>query len=236
MRAWKKGMTVLLAAGLLAGCLLAAGCGKPADAYQPYRDRISELRNVFYGGESEHFEVEVYAGRREDPFRADGVAESTEPFFLILVFPKLNLERKDLSVSFEADRLYQAKLIKNPAFDSYAYDFGKVERLSGNFNLEVSCENFIEEVTLLRMSAEFESEWESALKSGVDLFHEKEDWQQRETEGFEIGVRLVRDRERNGKLSWHFVMVFTDGTVWGKIFPCETSTENEENHATEQVS
>ena len=197
--------------------VFALGCGK-ADDYAAYREKISEVRDVYYYGESEHFEVEAVAGRREEPFRADGFAEPTEKYFLVLVYPKVNLERRDISVSFEADRVYQAKLLKNPAFDSYAYDFGAVERVPQNFRLELSCEIFIEEVTLLCASSGATVKADRVLAMGVDAFHEREDWEEREREGFEIGIRLVRDREKNGALCWHYMMIFRDGTVWGKIF------------------
>lgn len=212
-----KKIGALLCAVCAFFALAVTGCGKP-DEYETYRGQISEVRDVYFCGESEHFEVEVVSGRREDPFRADGIPEETEKFFLVLVYPKLDLERRDISVTFEADRPYQAKLLKNPAFDSYAYDFGAVERVPQNFRMELSCEIFIEEVTLLRASSEVTVSADDVLKLGIDAFHEKEDWQQRELEGFEIGIRLVRDRERNGELCWHFLMVFRDGTVWGKIF------------------
>lgn len=212
-----KKFGAVLCAAVACLALAVAGCGK-TDEYAKYRELVSEVRDVYFCGESEHFEVEVVSGRREEPFHADGIPEETEKFFLVLVYPKLDLERRDVSVSFEADRVYQAKLLKNPAFESYAYDFGAVERLPENFRIELSCEIFIEEVTLLRASSEVTVSADRALEMGIDAFHEKDDWQQRELEGFEIGVRLVRDRERNGELCWHFLMVFRDGTVWGKIF------------------
>ena len=205
---------------LAACCLLFGGCQTP-DEMAPYQEKVSEVRNGYYAGESEHFEVEVYAGEREEPFRADGIAEPREVYFLVMVFPKSDLERQDVSVSFEADRLYQATLFKNPAFDSYAYDFGAVERRDGNFRIEVCCGNFIEEVTLLQLSLDLEDDWKDVLRKGVEAFHQKDDWQQREAGGFEIGVRLVRDTETNSELCWHYMMVFPDGSVWGKIFPCK---------------
>ena len=216
-KGWKKWVAVLLALGTAA---VLGGCQPQEDDYSPYRENISELRNVCYAGESEHFEVEVYAGEREDPYRTDGIAEERKRFFLVMVFPKVNLERKEITVAFELDRNYRAQLLKNPAFDSYAYDFGAVEGWDGNFLLEVGCENFVEEVNLLRISAESEENWEQALRKGVDFFHEKEGWQQREAAGFEIALRLVRDSDTGGELCWHYMMVFPDGSVWGKLIPC----------------
>lgn len=111
----KKRNSILLCCLLLLTLSLFAACAK-----QDFKSAVSELRHTLYLGQSESYTLEAGAGKREQPYLADGRVGDISPFFEVKIMAEDHT--KTLTISFSIDgKEYGGELSFDNVTERYTY-------------------------------------------------------------------------------------------------------------------
>ncbi|MCL1901413.1 MAG: hypothetical protein FWG51_03325 [Firmicutes bacterium] len=193
-----------------------AGCSG-----NPYLNNVSEIRENIFAGNSDNFNVSVFAGEREKPYKADGIAEKRTSYFLVVVEPEFEADSDEvLNVSFKINNDDFSKSITKDIFrDKFIFDFGKVNA-KGSFTINLKIGLYDEDITMNDLSADLTKTYLQALEEGMALLQEK--YQGTLNSGkyaCEIYVKLCYKKFMNTeKLYWYVAILDTKGNISSVTF------------------
>lgn len=195
-----------------------------------YTDQLSEIRDNVYIGESEHFEVCVYTGEREQPYRLDGVAEPMVDYFLITVTPKFAVTEEDsvcCTVKIEGKK-YEKRLEKHPFRACFVADLCDLNTDQDALSINVTAQHYDEDVTVssvlkkdcVTLSEAMEKGF-THLKDSIERTKDGKDYR------CEIQVKLTYQHKFNEeRLYWHILVADCDGGIYAVLIDCEGEIED----------
>lgn len=192
-----------------------AGCSKTG-----YENNISEIRENIFIGESEHFEISVYVGKREDPYKADGVANKMTQYFLVVIEPKFDTTEDDIMNTnvIIKGQIYAKSLTKDIFRDKFIYDFVNL-KAAENFTINVQVLSYDEDVAMLEMLTAGMKTYTEALTEAMVMLKDKfEATKDEKKYSCEIYVRLSYSKFMSDKrLYWHVSILDRQGNITGVI-------------------
>ncbi len=215
---------------LCAGALTLAAC---FDGTNKYRKNVSEIRENIYVGESEHFEVVIYVGERENPYAMDGTVGEMNRFFLVIASPKFNLplgEKVKAEVS-AGGKKYVKELISHPFNGSHAADLGGANAGSDNVMVNLRAMEFDEDVTAVSLLTENMLTSDEAYRKGAELLKDSiENTLEDGKYHCEIQVKLIDKTKVDGKLFWHVSVYGKSGEMYAVLLEADkTAAPNDES-------
>lgn len=206
---------IILILAVMAAAFIFTGCAKNA-----YENNISEIRDDVFIGETEHFEVIGFIGKRENPYRADGAANNMVPYFLVAISPKFETNEDDIMYAniILKDKMYSKSLTKNVLHNKFIYDFADLKP-DENFTINVAVQAYDEDVTMTELFQGGMKTYQEALKEGMALLKDKfEDTKDGNKYACEIYVRLTYSKfMTDEKLYWYVGLLDTKGNTEGVI-------------------
>ena len=189
-----------------------------------YDSYVSEIRDNIFLGETEHFEVSVYTGFRENPYKADGLANDMVSYFLVIVEPKFDTTDEDIlnmSVVIK-NKVYAKSVTKDVLREKFIADYIKLDTF-GNFTINVQVLNYDEDVAMIEMFNAGMKTYEEALREGMEKLKDKFDRSKDKNKyNCEIYVKLCVSRFLSDKkLFWHVTILDSLGNVNGVIVEVE---------------
>ena len=224
-----KRLSVLLWSAVLL-CVLFFTLTACFEETNKYRKNVSEIRTNILTGESEHFEIVVYTGEREEPYAMDGVANPMKNFFVVMVYPKFELNYED-KVNAEISYLgkkFTKQLTAHPFNGSYGTDFADLELGKENLIVNVTALQYDENVPVLSLLTENMMTADEAYKKGAELL--KSSIENTLEEGkylCEIQVKLVDKTKVDGKVFWHVSVFDKSGEMYAVLLEADKTAADE---------
>ncbi len=217
---------------LLACAAVFAWAWAGTDETAKYRGNVSEVRSNILGGESQHFEVMVYTGKRESPYKLDGVANPLKDYFLVMAFPKVELEYGDTVTATVriGEKKYTKTLAQHPYNGSYAADFADSVVSGENVIVNVTAREFDEDVPVLSLLTEGMMDSDAAFKKGIELLKSSIDSTEENGKFLcEIHVKLIKDtRNEETKLYWHVYIWDQNGEEYAVMLEADAALAEQE--------
>jgi len=181
-----------------------------------YLNNVSEIRENVFIGSSENFKISVYSGERENPYKADGIAEKRKEYFLVIAEPGFITEADEvLNISFKINNQTFTKSVTKDVFrDKFIFDFGKV-KAAGSFTISLKIDTYDEDIEMSDLSKDLTKTYLEALEEGMVMLKEK--YQGTHNSGkyaCEIYVKLCYKKFMNiEKLYWYVAVLDTKGNI-----------------------
>lgn len=211
---------LVLGAVMLGLVFALTGCSKNS-----YENNISEIRDNIFIGETEHFEVSVFTGKREDPYKADGVANKMIPYFLVIVSPKFDTTEDDTMNAnvMIKNKSYVKNLTKDVFRDKFIYDYANLSA-DENFVINLQIQSYDEDVTMLEMFTAGMKPYSEALTEAMAMLKDKlEATKEGNKYNCEIYVKLSFSTFMSDqRLYWHVSLLDSMGNITGVIIDADT--------------
>lgn len=187
------------------------GCGSAG-----YMNNVSEIRENIFIGETDNFEVNIFSGKRENPYKADGIADKMMPYFLVIIELKFESEAdKVLNVDVKiGNETYKKSITKDVFRDKYIFDFGKLN-ISGDITVNLQIDLHNEDVAMSDLSKDLTKTYLQVLEEAMVLLQEK--YNETNISGkyeCEIYIKLCYKKFMNyERLYWYVAILDTRGNI-----------------------
>lgn len=175
---------------------------------------VSDDRYGVFDGECENFNATLIYGKRETPYKLDGIANELVDFAIISVnFPNKIAENEVVTYSLTAgDKKSSGNLERNPYTNEYMVDTKLALSGDETVNLVVqsdSCEET--SLSLTNRSKTWEIDHEKALELGAKSLKEEIN-AFKKNGGYEIQIKIATQQKTNfGTYYWNFYVISTSG-------------------------
>lgn len=201
---------VLFACAVVVALMVAmfSGCSLSSSS-----NNISDTRLGVFDGECESFNATFVYGKRETPYKLDGVANNLVDFAIISVcFPSRIADDEVISYSLTAGtKTANGTLEKNPYTNEFMADTKLSISGSETVSLVLSSNN-LEETTLglVNRSQSWQVNNEKALEIGTSAL--KDEIQNFKDSGYEVQAKIVTQQSTNfGTYYWNISITSTSG-------------------------
>jgi uncharacterized protein Veg len=212
----RKFLCAVAAIAALTGLLAACGSG---EVDKEILNNISDLRTNVYTAKSESVEVTVLTGRRETPYKIDGISEVKTDYTVISIKPAEppSPERSYSYTLVNGKNKYGGEFTPHPFGATYTAEIAR--QLTGEATLTVTSDQLTEELTL---EPHFEAgmlEWDEALAKGVSAVQD-------EVRGMyvdgklnaEVYVQFIGDPLQNGGgYFWYIAVSGQNGKTYAAL-------------------
>lgn len=191
--------------------VILSGCSKKEVDISSY---MSDRRENLFVGECESAYITLTSGRREDPYKFDGVNNTTVDFCIVSIFPSKKLQTQYLDVEIiVGDSIIETTLEKSPYEEGYMADLGS--KIASDQQVQVKCGDLEVAVDMTCVSREWEIQCEDALDIGIKTLKETLDnaTASNKLKG-ECYLKIIYDKTREIKTYyWFFSFVGENGVT-----------------------
>ena len=207
---WKKLISLVVVGMLGISVLSMTACKKSEE--QAIEEAISEVRQVCYYGKSDNYSVNVFSGRRESPYAADGVSRDKVDFAILQLTPKV-AGRVEYGYTVNVNgQEYTGKFQENPFGGSFSADLKIVLPETVSMKVVIQNGEHKEEVEVFNVLNESSVDWKGALQLARTEFADVFEKQYQDgTLHAEIYIKLLNDRiNPASKYYWYVAVVTQD--------------------------
>lgn len=152
------------------------------------KNNISEESQTIFSGKSENYYVTLTSGKREEPYKFDGISRKKVDFGVINITFFHALNHKTIEFEIEINQKKEVCLAdKNFITNSYMFDLEK--KVLQNANIKIIVLN--KEVSLSCKSNDFVVDYSSAIEKGVEQVKDKINLIIEKKANFEVFLKLA---------------------------------------------
>lgn len=187
----RKNFIFCLLVAIISVGLVFSGCS--ADILSECKNKVSDVRNSYFQGQTNSYFVSFSSGTRESPYVLDGKSGEKVEFGVVTIKPKQSDKEKMLTYIVQIDdKEYSGEFERSPFDDTYAGDIGKEILSSATIYVKIN-DGETEEIAQLEcVSDKFEIDATKALELALAQVQTKVE-QIANHKDYEIYIKIVAD-------------------------------------------
>ena len=191
--------------------LFFAGCGVTTE--ELVKNNLAEMHNHYFTGATQHFNVAMWSGVREEPFEQDGIRGQLVDFCVLHVVPIGEVGTFGMTYKVKInDKTYEGEFGKSPFDNSLAADLETSITDTDEIYAEITFDGVTEVANLSCISCDFTIDGTEALNIAVtnagEVLMILADNGNKSVEGY---LRIISTDRNLGVYFWYVRFINVDG-------------------------